>query len=169
MHIRGYFLSSGRKILFTTECDEEPLTGTAIYFMRASTKKSLGEEAFQREILVGPLNMETIDNLIWQTERTITKIFLPFLNSKFISKKVNKPMNSKIRKDLLPCLRSYGRLEVYFWLISNYEKLLLSFLRIAENVLKEGLLIKEFPPESYTIRCLDDSWALLKNQNGQEK
>ena len=77
--------------------------------MRASTKKSLGEEAFQREILVGPLNMETIDNLIWQTERTITKIFLPFLNSKFITEKVNKPMKSKIRKDLLPCLRSFGR------------------------------------------------------------
>ena len=103
-------ISAGQKTLFTTECDEEPLTGTAIYFMRASTKKSLGEEAFQREILVGPLNMQSIDNLIWQTERTITKIFLPFLNSKFITEKVNKPMNSKIRKDLLPCLRSYGRL-----------------------------------------------------------
>ena len=102
-------LSAGQKTLFTTECDEEPLTGTAIYFMRASTKKSLGEEAFQREILVGPLNMQSIDNLIWQTERTITKIFLPFLNSKFITEKVSKPMNSKIRKDLLPCLRSYGR------------------------------------------------------------
>ena len=102
-------ISAGQKTLFTTECDEEPLTGTAIYFMRASTKKSLGEEAFQREILVGPLNMQSIDNLIWQTERTITKIFLPFLNSKFITEKVNKPMNSKIRKDLLPCLRSYGR------------------------------------------------------------
>ena len=101
--------STGPKTLFTTECTEEPLTGTAIYFMRASTKKSLGEEAFQREILVGPLNMETIDNLIWQTERTITKIFLPFLNSKFITEKVNKPMKSKIRKDLLPCLRSFGR------------------------------------------------------------
>ena len=120
--------------------------------MRASTKKSLGEEAFQREILVGPLNMQSIDNLIWQTERTITKIFLPFLNSKFITEKVNKPMNSKIRKDLLPCLRSYG-----------------SFLRIAEDVLKEGVLIKEFPPESFTIRCLDDAWDLLKNHNGQEK
>ena len=102
-------MSAGQKTLFTTECDGEPLTGTAIYFMRASTKKSLGEEAFQREILVGPLNMQSIDNLIWQTERTITKIFLPFLNSKFITEKVNKPMNSKIRKDLLPCLRSYGR------------------------------------------------------------
>ena len=102
-------ISAGHKTLFTTDCEGEPLTGTAIYFMRASTKKSLGEEAFHREILVGPLNMQSIDNLIWQTERTITKIFLPFLNSKFITEKVNKPMNSKIRKDLLPCLRSYGR------------------------------------------------------------
>ena len=44
-----------------------------------------------------------------------------------------------------------------------------SFLRIAEDVLKEGVLIKEFPPESFTMRCLDDAWDLLKNHNGQEK
>ena len=137
--------------------------------MRASTKKSLGEEAFHREILVGPLNMQSIDNLIWQTERTITKIFLPFLNSKFITEKVNKPMNSKIRKDLLPCLRSYGRFADKVdkvFLVSNVTH---SFLRIAEDVLKEGVLIKEFPPESFTMRCLDDAWDLLKNHNGQEK
>ena len=162
-------ISVGQKTLFTTECDEEPLTGTAIYFMRASTKKSLGEEAFQREILVGPLNMQSIDNLIWQTERTITKIFLPFLNSKFITEKVNKPMNSKIRKDLLPCLRSYGRFGVKVVTIFNLKSKTPSFLRIAEDVLKEGVLIKEFPPESFTIRCLDDAWDLLKNHNGQEK
>ena len=64
---------------------------------------------FQREILIGPLNVQRIDNLLWQMDRTITKVFLPFLNSKIISEKVNKPMLSKIRRDLLPCLRSFGR------------------------------------------------------------
>ena len=35
------------KLLFTTQCLQEPLKGSAIYFMRANTNKSLGEEAFQ--------------------------------------------------------------------------------------------------------------------------
>lgn len=38
---------SDSQVLFTTLCNAEPLRGFAIYFMRASTKKSLGEEAFQ--------------------------------------------------------------------------------------------------------------------------
>ena len=46
---------------------------------------------------------------------------------------------------------------------------LCSSLRIAEDVLKEGVLIKSFPPESYTIKCLDDAWALLDTEDGQER
>ena len=36
-------------------------------------------------------------------------------------------------------------------------------------MLKEGVLIKSFPPESYTIKCLDDAWALLDTEDGQER
>ena len=46
---------------------------------------------------------------------------------------------------------------------------LLSSLRVAEMVWKEGVLIKDFPPEAFTIKCLDDSWALLKQEEGQRR
>ena len=45
----------------------------------------------------------------------------------------------------------------------------LSSLRIAEEVLREGVLIKSFPPESYTIKNLEDAWALLDTEEGQER
>ena len=44
-----------------------------------------------------------------------------------------------------------------------------SSLRVAEMVWKEGVLIKDFPPEAFTIKCLDDSWALLKLEDGQKR
>ena len=44
-----------------------------------------------------------------------------------------------------------------------------SSLRVAEMVWKEGVLIKDFPPEAYTIKCLEDSWALLKQEDGQKR
>lgn len=37
-----------------------------------------------------------------------------------------------------------------------------SSLRVAEEVWQEGVLLKHFPPEASEIKCLDDSWALLK-------
>ena len=36
-------------------------------------------------------------------------------------------------------------------------------------VWKEGVLIKDFPPEAFTIKCLEDSWALLKTEDGQKR
>ena len=47
--------------------------------------------------------------------------------------------------------------------------ILYSSLRVAEMVWKEGVLIKDFPPEAFTIKCLDDSWALLKMEDGQKR
>ena len=72
-----------------------------------------------------------------------------------------------MRKELLPCLRSFT-----------------SGLRVAEMVWKQGMLIKvscsktagrlhtdtqEYPPEVATIKNLDDSWALLKTEDGQAR
>ena len=31
------------------------------------------------------------------------------------------------------------------------------------------MLIEEFPPESYAIKNIEDSWAYLATENGQEK
>ena len=58
----------------------------------------------------------------------------------------------KVKKELLPCLRSFT-----------------SSLRVAELVWNEGTLIKDYPPESYTIKCMDDTWDYLKTENAVTK
>jgi hypothetical protein len=44
-----------------------------------------------------------------------------------------------------------------------------SSLRVAELVWREGVLIKEFPPEAYTIKNIDDAFAFLKTDDGQKR
>ena len=65
----------------------------------------------------------------------------------------------------------YDLLQGYKDSFNNILKIITHFsaLRIAESVWNEGLLIKEFPPESYTIRCIEDTWEYLKQDNAQEK
>ena len=58
----------------------------------------------------------------------------------------------KVKKELLPCLRSFT-----------------SSLRVAELVWNEGTLIKDYPPESYDIKCMDDTWDYLKTENAVSK
>ena len=41
------------------------------------------------------------------------------------------------------------------------------FPRVAEKVWSEGLLIESFPPESYQIKCLEDSWTFLAKEGAQ--
>ena len=50
----------------------------------------------------------------------------------------------------MPCLRSFT-----------------SSLRVAEKVWSKELLIKSFPPESYKIKCLENSWTYLAKENAQ--
>ena len=57
-----------------------------------------------------------------------------------------------MKKELLPCLRSFT-----------------SCLRVAELVWNEGTLIKDYPPESYNIKCMDDTWDYLKTENAVQK
>ena len=47
--------------------------------------------------------------------------------------------------------------------------LVYSSLRVAELVWREGVLIKEFPPEAYVIKNLDDALAFLKTDDGQKR
>ena len=44
-----------------------------------------------------------------------------------------------------------------------------SSLRVAELVWMEGVMIKEFPPEAFTIKCLDDAMDLLNTDDGQKR
>ena len=33
----------------------------------------------------------------------------------------------------------------------------------------EGVFLKDYPPEAYTIRCLEDSMALLATEGSQQR
>ena len=68
-----------KKVLTVEDGTETPLTGVAIFLLRTSTKRTLGEETFQREIMCGLLNAQEGDYLLWNIERTITKIYIPVL------------------------------------------------------------------------------------------
>ena len=53
---------------------------------------------------------------------------------------------------------------MYYHLIKSFN----SSLRVAERVCGEDLLIKSFPPESYDIRNIEDSWAFLAKEGNQQ-
>ena len=61
-------------------------------------------------------------------------------------------LSYKVRKEVLPCLRSFT-----------------SSLRVAEEIVAEPPLMREFPREVTTINTLQDSISFLNNQEGQEK
>ena len=44
-----------------------------------------------------------------------------------------------------------------------------SSLRVAELVWTEGVIIKDFPPEAFTIKCLEDTVAVLQQEDGQKR
>ena len=141
-----------KRILFTTDGTKVALNGFCMYFLRTSTKRTLGEETFQREIMAGLVNASLNENLLWNIERTVSNVFIPLLNTNCMGDRGSNQLLFKVKKELLPCLRSFT-----------------SSLRVAEMVWKEGVLIKDFPPEAFTIKCLEDSWALLKTEDGQKR
>lgn len=140
------------KVLFITDGTTCGLASICMYFIRLSSRRSLGEETFQREILTGVVSATASENIIWYFERIVSNVFIPLLNSKKLDEKGSEVLRFKVRKELLPCLRSFT-----------------SCLRVAEMVWCEGLLIDNFPPESHTIKNLDDSWAVLATEDGQAR
>ena len=48
------------------------------------------------------------ENILWNIERIITMIFIPILNSTCMTDK-SSTLSYKIKKELLPCLRSFTR------------------------------------------------------------
>ena len=134
---------SGKRTVFTTDGNEHPLTGLSIYFMRSNPKKNLSEETFQvppsdnyyilisiilkREILVGPLSATKKENLLWQVERMVSNIFIPFLNSKAMEEKASATLIEKVKKDLLPCLRSFTRFAPLHCTYYVYDRVCMSY------------------------------------------
>ena len=79
-------------------------------FCCSSSKRALGEETFQREIISGFIDARVPENLLWNIERIITNIFIPILNSSAIGgANVTEDLKKKVRNELLPCLRSFTR------------------------------------------------------------
>jgi hypothetical protein len=85
-----------KKVLTVEDGLESQLTGVAIYLLRTSTKRTLGEETFQREIMCGMLNAQEGDYLLWNIERTITKIYIPVLLDSCMGDKGTKDLLTKV-------------------------------------------------------------------------
>lgn len=120
--------------------------------------------------MAGLVNATVNENLLWTIERTVSNVFIPLLNTNCMGDKGSDQLLYKVKKELLPCLRSFTRLELVYVLdVKDFVNQINSSLRVAEMVWKEGVLIKDFPPEAFTIKCLDDSWALLKQEDGQKR
>ena len=121
------FIISGPKKLSVEYGSETPLNGTCVYILRNSSKRALGEETFQREVmmgnvdetgkntkskvnfLTGMVDARLPENLLWNIERIVTKVFIPILNSNFIGDKGSEDLKTKVKNELLPCLRSFTR------------------------------------------------------------
>ena len=80
-----------------------------MYFLRTSTKRTLGEETFQREIMAGLVNASLNENLLWNIERTVSNVFIPLLNTNCMGDRGSDQLLYKVKKELLPCLRSFTR------------------------------------------------------------
>ena len=72
----------GASVLLSSDGASCPLTGLAIYFLRLSSRKYLGEETFQREVIGGLLSSSSPANLLWSLERTVSLIFIPMLSNR---------------------------------------------------------------------------------------
>mgnify|MGYP001324120736 CR=1 FL=1 len=72
---------------------------------RSSSKRALGEETFQREIILGMIDGRVPESLLWNIERIVTNIFIPILNSPAPGR--SEDLQNKVKNELLPCLRSF--------------------------------------------------------------
>ena len=68
----------------------------------------------QREIMAGLVNATVNENLLWTIERTVSNVFIPLLNTNCMGDKGSDQLLYKVKKELLPCLRSFTRLKWYF-------------------------------------------------------
>ena len=91
----------------------------------------------------------------------VSQVFLPYLKYTAKEETDSEMLVEKMKNELLPCLRSLTR-----WAGEGVKVRTLIFsssaLRVAEQVWLEGVLIKDFTPEAFTIKSIDDAWALLK-------
>ena len=93
-----------RQILYQGTTMMESSVRTTLLF-RSSSKRALGEETFQREIILGMIDGRVPESLLWNIERIVTNIFIPILNSPAPGR--SEDLQNKVKNELLPCLRSF--------------------------------------------------------------
>ena len=62
----------------------------------SSSKRALGEETFQREIMAGLVNASLNENLLWNIERTVSNVFIPLLNTNCMGDKGSSQLLIKV-------------------------------------------------------------------------
>ena len=74
--------------------------------------KISNHDLIQREIMAGLVNATLNENLLWNIERTVSNVFIPLLNTNCMGDKGSDQLLFKVKKELLPCLRSFTRYNV---------------------------------------------------------
>ena len=59
--------------------------------------------------MAGLVNATVNENLLWTIERTVSNVFIPLLNTNCMGDKGSDQLLYKVKKELLPCLRSFTR------------------------------------------------------------
>ena len=58
--------------------------------------------------MTGLVEATVSENLLWNIERIVTMIFIPLLNANCMGDRGDQ-LAAKVKKELLPCLRSFTR------------------------------------------------------------
>ena len=59
--------------------------------------------------MAGLVNATLNENLLWTIERTVSNVFIPLLNTNCMGDRGSDQLLYKVKKELLPCLRSFTR------------------------------------------------------------
>ena len=73
--------------------------------------------------MAGLINASLTQNLLWNIERTFSNILIPFMNSKAMADRNSEDLLIKVKKELLPCLRSFARWQNFLLEIIIYADL----------------------------------------------
>ena len=67
--------------------------------------------------MAGLVNATLNENLLWTIERTVSNVFIPLLNTNCMGDKGSDQLLYKVKKELLPCLRSFTRsgIMIFSW------------------------------------------------------
>ena len=150
----------------------------------SSSKRALGEETFQREIMMGNTWKRSSLEHITSFEKSIKnpRIVLncgdqgssmhgnprtccgtlrglsqTSSSRSWTAAPLGDPVSAKTsgRRSRTNCCPAWGRSQGARTIDGVVLKRFISSLRVAETVWMEGVFLKDYPPEAYTIKCLE--------------